>query len=353
MLPVQQVAQLEAQPPEQRWLIRSIWSRAAIGLVAGSPKMGKSWLVLQMATSVASATPLLDQFPVDDPGRVLIFLAEDPTAQVRLRIEALCRQRGLDIAALDLHVITAPSLRIDRQEDQQRLEATLAQLRPRLLVLDPLVRLHALDENSSSEISRLLGFIRQLQRTHDVAVILVHHIAKRRYAQPGLCLRGSSDLHAFSDSAIYLAKHDAGVMLTVEHRSAPAPDPFAIRLVTAEDGGSAHLELVDRDNAEPQQTTLADRVLEQLSTQEQDSAMTRNKLRQLLRVNNGRLGEALSLLETQGRIERTRGGWKAVVPKPPPSSATTRRHRTRKDQTALPFSSAPVEHKPSAASGTS
>ena len=52
---------------------------------------------------------------------------------------------------------------------------------------------------------RPLGFLRQLNRQHDVVVGLVHHMAKRARQDPGQALRGSSDLHAWTDSACYLA----------------------------------------------------------------------------------------------------------------------------------------------------
>ncbi|MBM4345172.1 MAG: AAA family ATPase [Deltaproteobacteria bacterium] len=91
-------------------------------------------------------------------------------------------------------------LRLDPQTDQRRLAQAVQRYRPRLLLLDPLVRLHRLDENSASEISGLLGYLRHLQRWGNVAVVLVHHASKKLRAQPGQGLRGSSDLHAFGDS---------------------------------------------------------------------------------------------------------------------------------------------------------
>ncbi|NIU30983.1 MAG: AAA family ATPase, partial [Gemmatimonadetes bacterium] len=92
--------------------------------------------------------------------------------QVRSRIEGLCEHRGLEIQHLDLAVITSPSLRLDTLADQDRLAATIHDLRPRLLLLDPLVRLHRREENSATEISALLGYFRDLQRRFDLAVLL-------------------------------------------------------------------------------------------------------------------------------------------------------------------------------------
>jgi RecA-family ATPase len=238
------VKELERQAVGQEWLIDSLWGKSAVGLIGGQPKCCKSWLGLDMAISVASATPCMGKFQVKSPGPVLVFLAEDGCAAVRNRIEAICSHRGLDINLLDLYAITEQTIRLDLAGDQQRLEATLKTIRPKLLVLDPLVRLHCGDENSAADISLLLGFLRQLQRTYNTAIVLVHHASKKHRAQPGQALRGSSDLHAFGDSNAYLTRKDDRIVLTLEHRSAKPLDPFDVQLISNDDGSATHLEVV-------------------------------------------------------------------------------------------------------------
>jgi hypothetical protein len=113
-----------------------------------------------------------------------------------------------------------------------------------LLILDPLVRLHRIDENSAGEMSALLGELRALQREHHVAIALVHHVRKNGSArgQDGQSLRGSGDLHAWGDSNLYLRRRDGQIALTIEHRSAPAPPPCMLALA---DGADVHLRVVD------------------------------------------------------------------------------------------------------------
>jgi len=231
VLPVQRVAELDLQIASDQWLIEGLWSRSAIGLIGGAPKCCKTWLGLDLAVSIATGTDAIGHFPVHATGPALIYLAEDALPQVRARIESICRHRGLDINVLDLHVITAPVLRLDLVRDQQRLARTIDRLKPILVLLDPLVRMHRLDENSAAEISGLLGYIRELQRNYGVAVILVHHASKKQRSQPGQSLRGSSDLHAIGDSNLYLARKDEQIMLTIEHRAAAPPDPMLIELL--------------------------------------------------------------------------------------------------------------------------
>ena len=320
ILPVVRAAAIEAQTATDHWLIHSLWGRAAVGIIGGAPKCCKSWLGLDMAISIASGTPCLDRFAVDAQGPSLIFLAEDALPTVRSRVEAICLHRNLDIAMLDLHVITVPVLRLDLAKDQQRLAATVAKIRPRLLLLDPLVRLHRLDENNASEISGLLGFLRELQRAADVAVVLVHHASKKQRAQPGQSLRGSSDLHAFGDSNAYLAKNADHLLLTVEHRAAKVPEPMPLSLVSRPDGTATHLALTLA--AVPPlhgPSALADAIPELL--RRANAPQTRQQLRTQLRVNNERLGLALVDLERRTLIQRTTNGW-TVSASPVPASLT-------------------------------
>ena len=312
MLPICRANQLEVQTVETSWLIQSLWAHAAVGIIGGAPKCCKSWLGIDMAVSVASGTPCLGRFQVQHPGPTLVYLAEDSIPVVRSRIDALCAHRRLDIHQLNLFAITASSLRLDLASDQKRLNATLATLRPRLVLLDPLVRLHRLDENSATEISNLLGFVREMQRIHKTAMVLVHHASKKHHAQPGQALRGSSDLHAFGDSNAYLARKGDKLMLTLEHRSAKAPDPLELELLSQSDGSATHLHITSTLQDNHGEATLEERVL--LFLRHSDRPLPRTSLRDSLKVNNQRLGDVLLHLQNQHLALRTENGWVAVNP---------------------------------------
>ncbi len=315
-LPVVQVAQIEVEPEHQHWLIEGLWGRSAIGLIGGAPKCGKTWLGLDMAVSVASGTPALGHFPTRASGAALVYLAEDALPQVRARVDALCRHRSLDLQRLDLHVITVPVLRLDLPLDQDRLAGTIAALKPRVVLLDPLVRMHRRDENSATEISGLLGYIRELQRRFDVAVVLVHHASKKQRAQPGQALRGSSDLHAIGDSNAYLARKDTQIVLTIEHRAAPCPQPMTLELVADPANQATHLRVAHQTpaigNGAPR--SLGEQIIHLLAAH--DGGLSRIALRDRLRVNNERLGRTLVELERQRRVRRTPQGW-CLSPKSP------------------------------------
>lgn len=297
-LPICQVGAIEERL-EASWLIESLWLNEAAGIIGGQPKCGKSWLGLDMAVSVASKTPCLGRFAVTTAGPALIFLAEDALHGVRARVAGICQSRGLDIATLDVSAITAVALRLDDQGDRDRLWRAVERVKPRLLLLDPLVRLHRLDENNSRDIAGILGFLREIQRHFATAVVLTHHSSKRSHARPGQGLRGSSDLHAFGDSNLYLSRDDDGIVLAVEHRAAAAIDSVRLHLKSGE---SVHLSVADPPSTieRTASTSLEERILSEL--QRRDGPTPREELRAALRVNNQRLGQAVATLVATGRV---------------------------------------------------
>ena len=162
---------------------------------------------------------------------------------MRERIEGMARHRGLDFDKVEIYVITAPVLRLDRDQDRARLWETTRRLRPRLLLLDPLVRLHGIDENSAGDVSELLAYFRSLQRELGLSVLLVHHTRKNAgdgFAA-GLGLRGSGDIHAFGDSNLYLRRTEQHLILSSEHRAAPAMASVYLELVG--DSTTTHLKV--------------------------------------------------------------------------------------------------------------
>jgi hypothetical protein len=304
--PVTRVAEVSCDLGRPRWLIEPLWAAAGVGVLGGQPKTCKTWMAIDIALSVASSTPCLDTFPVAYPGPVLLFLAEDSADSTYERISGICQHRCIDLDKLDLFLLTTPVLRLDSSTDYQRLVATVDSLRPRLLVLDPFVRVHAVDENSASEVSRLLADLTTLKRTYDLAILLVHHARKSRVGNPGQALRGSGDLRAWGDTNLFLRQRGNLLELSGEHRYAPAFSPISLKLISST---SSHLAIDSTDEAESAAVSLSARVVEAL--RRSDRPLTRVALRERLRVNNKRLGDALVLLETSGQIERDPEGWRS------------------------------------------
>jgi hypothetical protein len=303
---VVQAAQLETACGQNPWLIDQLWMSEAVGILGGPPRAYKTWLALEMAVSVASGQPCLGMFPVPQPGPVLLYAAEDSASSLRSRLESIARVRNSDFNHLDVRVITADRLRLDQSDDQQRFRATLAIHQPRLVILDPLVRIHCADENASNAVAALLGYFRALQRCFHAAILLIHHSRKDPSAGSGLSLRGSSDFYAWTDSLLFLQRRRDQHHLLSEHRAAPASGPFTIELVSGDAGPHLQLHAPSAD-VPSNPNSLAQTILDLLSKSAQP--LPTEKLRSAVGVRKQRLLETLRTLVNDGKIIRGDEGY--------------------------------------------
>jgi hypothetical protein len=311
-LPVQLAHRLPLQAEAQRWLVTGLWLEEAVGIVGGEPKCCKSFLALDLAVAVASGTSCLRHFPVPRPGRVLLYAAEDALHIVRHRLEGICVAAACSLQELDLHVITAPTLRLDLVADRDRLQRTVERLKPRLLILDPFVRLHRIDENASGEVAPLLAYLRELQRRHALAVLLVHHAKKGGgRIRAGQALRGSSEFHAWGDSNLYLRRFGNELTLTVEHRAAPSMPPVNLELAQRAEALALELPAVASPPQNPTPSSLDERILSAL--RDAHRALPIPELRALCCVRKATLYARLMELTTAGRLVRTPAGYRVAV----------------------------------------
>jgi hypothetical protein len=138
---------------------------------------------------------------------------------------------------------------------------------------------------------------------------LVHHTRKNAAggAAAGQGLRGSGDIHAFGDSNLYLRRTREHLVLSSEHRAAPASASVYLNLI-ATNAETTHLEVI-AEFQDGKRRSLEEQVLNLLAP---GVVFTRAKLRNSLAVKNERLGEVLESLERAGKLCRAPGGWQRL-----------------------------------------
>ena len=312
--PVQRASQLASSGPQTQWLVEDLWTEQAVGILGGEPKCCKSFLALDVAVSVASGTACLRQFPVRRSGSVLLFPAEDSLAVVRQRLEGIAAAAQVPFASLPVQVITAPSLRLDTATDRLRLSQTVQEQHPVLLVLDPLIRLHRVDENDATQIAALLSYLRELQRKFQLAVMVVHHARKdSQSSRPGQALRGSSELHGWGDSNLYLRRKGSQLTLSTEHRAAPSRDHIPLQL--AESASALALTVVERSTAQPDvPPTPTQRVRQALAQLQEPTPV--HQLQKLCGIRTATVCSALAELSANGEVIRDTRGYQLKLPLP-------------------------------------
>jgi RecA-family ATPase len=146
-------------------------------LSAGSPKVGKSLLVANLALSLAAGSDRLG-FPVPTARRVLVCQFELPIPQFVSRLATMRRAMGsaaeqdpfVDTRATG-HLLSAP------QGLQHFLTAAQAAA-AEIIVLDPLYSTHDQAENDTRAMAALCQSLLRLREVSRAALIVVHHARK-------------------------------------------------------------------------------------------------------------------------------------------------------------------------------
>lgn len=209
------------------WLVRGFWGRRSHGIVAGMPKCFKSTLVHDLIVSVASGTKFLGQFPVEEPGPVLVIQNENADYIMKDRTEKIILDRGLvgeaeRITSKKLHIEFPPDLPItflnqqgftlSNEDHRNQVESLIRNIKPVLVVFDPLYLMFDGDLNSSKELNPILNWLLSLKTQYKTSVMVIHHYNKGSNQQQtlrgGARMAGSVMLYGWVESAWYLTKTD-------------------------------------------------------------------------------------------------------------------------------------------------
>ncbi|HEJ1282085.1 TPA: AAA family ATPase [Pseudomonas aeruginosa] len=172
----------ESPPPDLDFIWPGFLAGSIGGLVAPGGT-GKSYWGLQAAMSIACHLPggdLLNLTPCRT-GRVLYLAGEDPAPALIQRIHSIGKHLPLAARAsiainLSLEPITGGTLDVMNPRSLANLEARAQGFR--LIVLDTLSRIHQLEENSNSDMCRVIGRLESLAANTGAAVLYLHHTSK-------------------------------------------------------------------------------------------------------------------------------------------------------------------------------
>ena len=167
---------LETEYGPTPWLVDGICTEQAVMVIGGEPKTAKTWAALELAIAVATDTPFVGEFKVRgaDGRGAFLFLCEDNPRSVQNRVRSMIKGRGPVLAGWGkrLAVKTLGSMRIDDIAALARYVATVRQseIRPALVVFDPLRDLHPNNEDSSPARAGVGMAVRALRTVRGCAV---------------------------------------------------------------------------------------------------------------------------------------------------------------------------------------
>tara|TARA_B100000315_G_scaffold181489_1_gene170358 strand:+ start:528 stop:1433 length:906 start_codon:yes stop_codon:yes gene_type:complete len=212
----------ESEPPEPI-IDNGILLSESLLTIIGAPKVGKSFLVFNLATAMINGNDF-GGFKINGKHKVMFLSAEGGYYPNRKRLRRITK--GIDKHTLsNAYFSHNPMIYLDNDEHHGEMIEMLFDLEIDVLIIDPLIRFHRQDENSSTAMSEVMTNIRRLIYYAGVSIILVHHTGK----QVNRGGRGSSVISGEYDSAIYMHKKWDSIELSFDTRHVETPQNVNLR----------------------------------------------------------------------------------------------------------------------------
>jgi len=186
-----------AMIPRRRWLIGSFAIRGHVTVLVAPPGAGKSTLGIALATAAATGREDLVGETVHESVKSWVWNNEDDQDELRRRLAAVVQRWSIELDTIrnrlglnsgaDRPLLVARAGRdgaVARLPDIDAIAERVSANGIGLLVVDPFVETHEVDENDNAQIKAVAVMWREIARRCDCAVVLVHHTGKPPAAAP-------------------------------------------------------------------------------------------------------------------------------------------------------------------------
>src|SRR5579883_323160 len=170
-LDARQIMARESVAPQ--WAVAGLLTEG-VTLLGGKPKMGKSWLALQLALAVAKGENALGSMPTLQ-GYVFYLGLEDTERRMRDRMVKLLQGREApDTLAWTGWWNPLPTGGLDDLADW-----IASKQQPRLVIIDTLARVRSPGSgNIYADDYALITPLKQLAEQHHISILVIHHLRK-------------------------------------------------------------------------------------------------------------------------------------------------------------------------------
>lgn len=197
-------------PPKPPELIQGVLHQGSKMMIGGGSKSFKTWLLIDLALSVATGTHWIGYGT--SKTRVLYANFELPEAFMAERLQSIESARGIEPESGCLEIWNLRGYAASISDLRERIIDSVKDGGYGLVVLDPVYKLLGdVDENSNTHVTRLLNEIEQISVQTEAAVVFGHHFSKGGQA-------GKASIDRVSGAGAWARDPDSILTLT-EHES--------------------------------------------------------------------------------------------------------------------------------------
>ncbi len=180
--------------------------------LTGAGKIGKSMLLLNIAYGLALGRNVLG-FGISRSRKVLYLNGENSPGTMKERLTLLrdyfCIDEDQEIKIRENLQFCSVALLLPKPEALGEIRGNLSEIRPEILILDPLKNFFSGEENSSDSMRDFMAAIRKLILEFSVTVIILHHTGKKQNEDGFYSGRGSSLLADDAEVTAAFRKHSS------------------------------------------------------------------------------------------------------------------------------------------------
>lgn len=188
-------------------------------ILAGAPKIGKSFLVAQLAYHVSLGLPIWG-YPVKQ-GAVLYLALEDDLKRLQQRMS-----RMFDVDGTDNLYFAVQAKQVGQGLDEQLNKFLREHPDTKLVVVDTLQKVREVsgDAYSYSKDYEIISKLKQIADLYQICILIVHHTRKQPAGDSFEMISGTTGLLGCADGAFLMQKEqrtDANATLEVVGRDQP------------------------------------------------------------------------------------------------------------------------------------
>lgn len=196
------------------WLVEDWLPEHSVTFLVSPPESYKTWLLLDLAVSVASGAPFLGSYRINSTGPTMIIQQEDSHEGLTDRLALIVEQKLKMTANIDgdtwqvpsmpdLPIYVHPSrmLRFDNKKVLAEMEAQIAEIRPKVIMIDPLYSTTSVDNYMAASAEQMM-ILKTWRDKYGCSFVIAHHSKKN--VDPDSTARedswGSQFLNAFLEA---------------------------------------------------------------------------------------------------------------------------------------------------------
>jgi len=294
-----ELQQMSISEPE--WIVRG-YVPQGLTILAGKPKIGKSWLALALAVSVASGQKFLGSLDISSSGDVLYLALEDNLRRLKSRINIVTQNEPAPKALecrIEFPKLDNGGLKMLEQwiNDKQN---------PRLIIIDTLqkVRSKASANNGIyADDYAVLEGMKSLSDRYSIGILVLHHLRKATADDPLDMVSGTTGLTGAADSTLIIQKQRSKTDAVMHRIGRDIEDESEVALkFDASQAGWVLLGKADDYRLTLQRQDIID------ALKQSTEPMSPKEIADILGANPVNIRFLVSKLSESGHIEKTQYG---------------------------------------------